>query len=389
MSQGELAIAINRSESWVSQVERGVYAVERIGLLQALADALGVSMAELRDDVAEPPAEVAPIEAGSDLDGLRLALSGHPALEVLLTTPDPVAVDVPAFEARVEHVWSLEHASEYTVLNDALPSLLHDLERASRTATDDEQADLLALLARAYQAAAASFAQRDEADASWVAADRAIAAADRSGKPLQAIAGHFRMAHAFMRLNQMAQAERVATVAADALASRIERAEAPTEELSLYGAMNLVLAFIRAKENDRVGAKEHLAAAQQVADRLGADRNDFNTEFGPTNVQLHALAVAIEIGDAGEALDIAARVDPSGLSPERQARFWLDVGRAHAQRRHIGDAVAAIREAEDLAPEQIRGHRTTRETVALLVQLSGRRILPELAELAQRTASDL
>src|SRR5262249_44067712 len=128
---------------------------------------------------------------------------------------------------------------------------------------------------------------------------------------------------------------------------------------------------------------------RKVAERIGADRNDFNTEFGPTNVQLHALAVAIEVGDAGEALDIATDIDVSKLSPERQARLWLDVGRAHAQRRHVGDAVAAIRKAEDLAPEQIRGYRVTRETVATLVQLSGKRPSRELSDLAQRTAVDL
>ena len=129
--------------------------------------------------------------------------------------------------------------------------------------------------------------------------------------------------------------------------------------------------------------------AREVAQRIGTDRNDFNTEFGPTNVQLHELAVAIEVGDAGEALDIASEVDPSGLSPERQARFWLDVGRAHAQRRHIGDAVAAIMRAEELAPEQIDGHRVTRETVALLIQLAGKRLPDGLAELAHRTAIDV
>jgi hypothetical protein len=162
-----------------------------------------------------------------------------------------------------------------------------------------------------------------------------------------------------------------------------------TEELSLFGAMHLVLAMLRARENDRAGAKEHIKVAHAAAHRNRVDRNDFNTEFGPTNVQLHALSVAIDVGDAGEALDIAAEIDPSGLSPERQARFWLDVGRAHAQRRHVGDAVAAIRKAEELSPEQILGHRLTRETVALLVQLAGKRQPAELVELARRTSADL
>jgi tetratricopeptide (TPR) repeat protein len=177
--------------------------------------------------------------------------------------------------------------------------------------------------------------------------------------------------------------------AANALEPRVARSGAPPEELSLFGAMNLVLALIRARENDRAGAKDYIDRARAAAERNAKDRNDFNTEFGPTNVQLHALSVAIDVGDAGEALDIAAEIDPSGLSPERQARFWLDVGRAHAQRRQVGEAVAAIEKAEELAPEQILGHRLTRETVALLVQLSGNRQPAALVELARRASADL
>lgn len=385
MSQGDLAIAVNRSESWVSQVERGVYTVERISLLQSLANALGVSMQELRAETTEQEAAT---QEPSDLDELRLYLSGHPALDMLLAPVRLAAAeDVAELEKRVDNAWSLQHSTQYATVSAILPGLLADLERASRLATDVERPALFTLLARTYQVVSSIFARRDEPDASWVAADRAIAAADRSGQPLHAVAGHFRLAHAFMRLNQVAQAERVASNAVAALAPRVSREDAPAEELSLFGAMNLVLALVRAHENDRVGAKDYVAKAREVAERIGVDRNDFNTEFGPTNVRLYALAVAVEVGDAGEALDIAAAVDPSGLSEERQSRFWLDVARAHAQRRHVGEAVAAIRTAESLAPERIRGHQLTRDTVALLVQLAGRRLPPELAELARRTAA--
>ena len=391
MSQDDLAVAIDRSASWVSQVERGVYNVDRLGLLQSLADALGVSLQELRSDAS--PAEAAPqaVKVQPDLDELRLALSGHPALGVLLSTDrnSLVPEHLDSMTERVNDAWSLEHDGKYLTLNDVLPRVITDLERTSRLVSESDRVGFVVLLARAYQIAAATFARRGEPDASWVAADRAIAAAERSGQPLQVIAGHFRLAHAYMKLNQPAQAEWVARAAADALAPRAASENALVEELSLFGAMHLVLAVIRAKESDRAGAKDHILQAQEVAQRIGSDRNDFNTEFGPTNVQLHALAVAIDVGDAGEALDIAEEIDPSGLSPERQARFWLDIGRAHAQRRHIGDAVAAIKKAEELAPEQIDGHRLTRETVALLVQLSGKRLPAGLADLAQRTAADI
>jgi hypothetical protein len=56
-------------------------------------------------------------------------------------------------------------------------------------------------------------------------------------------------------------------------------------------------------------------------------------------------------------------VDTTGLSPERQARLLIDVARAHAQRRQLHDAVTALRRAEAITPEQVRGHDVVRQLV--------------------------
>jgi hypothetical protein len=60
----------------------------------------------------------------------------------------------------------------------------------------------------------------------------------------------------------------------------------------------------------------------------------------------HRVEVALNLGDAGEAWTSRAKVDPSDLSAERKARFVVDVARAHAQRRQLGDTTAALTEAE-------------------------------------------
>ena len=92
------------------------------------------------------------------------------------------------------------------------------------------------------------------------------------------------------------------------------------------------------------------------------------------------------VGDAGEAVDVAGGVDASGLSPERRARLLVDVARAHAQRRQAGVALTALREGEQVAPEQVRGDPLARAAVKDLVSLFGRRTPPELVELARRCA---
>jgi transcriptional regulator with XRE-family HTH domain len=389
MSQSDLAAAMGRSESWVSQVERGVQPVERLSVLQALADALNVPVRDLRPDAAAPVAEVEPEQQtnSNDLDGLRVALTGHPALGSLfeqpLTEPTPSLAD---FRQEVDEAWTLVHASSYAALSDHLAKLLPSIETAVRHAPAGDRTELHALRAKAYQVAAASFTRQDQADAAWIAADRALQAAELADQPLEVVASLFRMAHAFMRQQHMDQAEQAAQSAAAVMGPRTEAPTCPPEELSLFGAMNLVLAVINAREGNRGQTHEHIDRARGVAARLGEDRNDFDTEFGPTNVEIHAVSTAVELGDAGLALEVAQHVDASGLSPERQSRFLLDVARAHAQRRHVGEATAALMEAETLAPEQIHDHHLARELIRDLIQLSDPRIPESLRNLAERSA---
>lgn len=381
LSQKELADAVGRSESWMSQVERDVQPVERLSVLHSLAEALDVSVRDLRPEAA-PQDHDGP--RPTDLDGLRLQLSGHPALTRLFPTDDssPDATGLDRLGEQVAEAWSLAHKSRFAALNDTLTDLLPRIESAVRDAeVDDIAADLHALRARAYQAASAAFARQDAPDAAWVAADRAITAAEQSGRPLEVIAGHFRMAHAFISLGQYDQARRVTTSAVTALQPTVAAGGTP-EALSLLGALHLVDAVISGHEADRTRARHHLAEAQAVAQRLGQDRNDFDTEFGPTNVQLHTVAIAVDVGDAGEALDVASRIDATGLSPERQARLQIDVARAHVQRRHAGEALAALLGAERIAPEHVRSHDLARTTIRDLFDLFGRRPPSELIDLA-------
>jgi hypothetical protein len=147
-------------------------------------------------------------------------------------------VDYDELHEAVHSVWTLAHESQYAALSDAT-ELLPRLEHAVREDQGDERKRVHALRARAYQAAAAAFARQDEA-AAWVAADRAISAAELSGSPLEMIAGHFRLAHAFIRLGRFDQAEHVTASALDVLQGVASPAEPSPERLSLYGAMHLV-----------------------------------------------------------------------------------------------------------------------------------------------------
>jgi hypothetical protein len=124
--------------------------------------------------------------------------------------------------------------------------------------------------------------------------------------------------------------------------------------------------------------------ARDIAERIGEDRDDYGTEFGPSNVAVHTVGVAVELGDAGHALDLASDVDVSSLSPERRSRYLIDLSAAHAMRRQIGEALHDLEEAERIATEQTRTHRIAREVTRDLLQFSGIRPRPELRDLAER-----
>lgn len=384
LSQVEFAGLIGRSDSWVSQVERGVRAVDRMSVLQKVADALGVSVDELRG--AQPDDSAVAADRPGAFEALRLALTGHPALDVVLSSETQALTSDRLDELRRLHerVWPLVHSSRYSDLAPIVTSLIPGLERAVRSSDNFELAEQAReILSDTYQAVSAMMSKLGEPDAAWIAADRAARVAEAQDDPLALAASLFRMAHVFLGLGQLAQAQAVAQPAVESLKDRAATDASP-EVLSLWGAFHLVLAIAAARDNDRAKAREHLRHAQEIADRIGEDRNDFGTEFGPTNVALHAVGVAVELGDAGEAIDLARTIDQERLSPERQARYLLDLAQAHAMRRQIGEALRCLEQAERITPEQTRSHRVAREVARDLIQLSGGRPRPELRQLAER-----
>lgn len=362
LSQPELARMIDRSVAWVSQVERGVRKVDRMSVLETLAAALDVPLAEL---AAETPVVAAVTEESPAVSGLRLVLSGAYALRAMLDGRRPPALST--LRAKSRKAWELTHAGRYAELTDLLQSLVPDLETAARAAPESQQGEVFELMAATYQACSAALAKLGEPDAAWIAADRAMAAAERAGNPMLVAAGAFRLVFVFLASRRYDQAEETARTAAEALWDIADQGN--PEAMSLVGGLTLQTAVIAARGNVPDIAYDQLEQARQIAERLGEGRNDYNTEFGPTNVRLYEIAVAVELGDAGRALRVAAAVDTNVLSPERQARMLIDVARAHAQRRQAAEAVAALRRAEQITPEQVREHDLVRQLVTDLLTM--------------------
>jgi len=349
---------IDRSEAWVSQVERGVRRIDRMTVLRQVAEVLEVPLAEL---AADTPVVAAASSRSATATGLRMLVSSSLALSLAAAErmPESVeSVDLAALRSGADQAWELAHATGYEQLVPLVVELLPKTETAVRVGSADQRVAACQVLARIYHACAAALVKLGELPAAWVCADRAIAAAERAGDLLLMAEGAFRLTVVFQFARQYDQATATAGTAAAALAPLVEQGQLAA--VSLRGALRLQLAVTAARQNEAEQAYAYLDAARGDAERLGGDRNDYHTEFGPTNVTLHRVGVAVELGDAGAALRAAAGVDASALSPERQGRLFIDVARAQMQRRNGEATIAALMNAERVAPEQTRRHWITR-----------------------------
>jgi hypothetical protein len=142
-----------------------------------------------------------------------------------------------------------------------------------------------------------------------------------------------------------------------------------------------------ARQDDRVAVRQLLGEAWTTADRLGQERNDFWTAFGPTNVALHEVTTAVELGDPGEVVRKGEALDPARFPPGllgRRAQVFIDLARGYTQQRKDAAAVNMLMEAEQLAPEAVRYQVIVKEMLRELLRREHRASTPQLRPLAVR-----
>ena len=379
LSQPELAALLDRPVSWLSQVERGVQPVDRLSVLKMLADALELPLAELTAGSPEAAAAQPAMPAAADGDRLLMVLAGAHALSAMLgeIAPPPVA----RLRADTDRACAMARTARYDDLADLLGDLLPGLEAAARNVPDSQQADVCELMAVAYQTCSAALAKLGRCDAAWIAADRAMAAAERAGNLLLAAAGAYRLASVFLDGRRYLLAEETARTAAAALRSLAELGD--PDAIALCGGLTLLRAAAAARTNHPSAAHGHLARARHLAARLGSHQANGAPEFGSQQVALYEIAVSVDLGDAGHALRASAAISTAGLSPSRHARMLIDGARAHAMRRQVSEAVAALLRAEAVQPGRLKDARRVRQVLTDLLAIADP--VPEsLHELAAR-----
>lgn len=311
--------------------------------------------------LADLPADGAPLEG---VEAFAAALAGYPAIS---TGPDPAALSMPRLDQAVAAAKRNYQDCRYSTVIKSLPQLLADLRTACATYEGDTRLHAEALSAEAHHVAASILLKLDEEGLAWVAADRSMQAA-RNSQDLTIIGSSARIiTHALMNDGHHG----AATQTASTYAERIDRDvdERTPDFLSVYGALLLRGAVAAGHRADRHTAATLLDEAQDTGRELGGDYNHRWTAFGPTNVQLHRVNIALQLGDAGAAIQEARRIDLDRIPlTERKAILLIDTSRALTQWGKHDKAYNVLRFAHQLAPEEISArpavHRMLRDLMA-------------------------
>ncbi|WP_051816747.1 hypothetical protein [Kitasatospora sp. NRRL B-11411] len=290
--------------------------------------------------------------------------------------------DLDILRVEVGSTLSADKDARYSRATRLVPDILAQAQRAVRAYDGDDRLKAKALLAMAYQGAAMVLTKIGEADLAWMAADRGLAAAKESGD-LVVTGSLFRsVSHCLLASGRLTAARDLVADSAGYLESGL--ADASPAYLSIYGTLFLVGAVTAARLDDRATVSTFLAEADQAAQRLGHDANHMWTAFGPTNVAIHRISTAMELGDVQVATDQGPRVDSSTLPLKRRVRHTLEVARAYSAQNRTDEALALILDAEELAPEQARYHFIPRHLVITWVRQQRGKPSHQLAGVAQR-----
>jgi hypothetical protein len=156
--------------------------------------------------------------------------------------------------------------------------------------------------------------------------------------------------------------------------------------MQVSGMLALTSSLVRAAQGDLAERYAALDHAADLAEHTG-EGNAMWFGFGPSNVGVWRMSVALEAGEHAEAARIATTVNPEALpSPTRQSAYLREYGRALARMpKQQDNAITMLRRAELISPARIHRHPFMRSILAeLLIKAKRDAIGRELRGMAYR-----
>ncbi|MGK5631415.1 helix-turn-helix domain-containing protein [Streptomyces sp. URMC 123] len=375
-TQQRLATESGYSLAAVKAFEQGRRSLDRPAVILALCKALDCHPTEITGGPVVPAESDGESQAAlAAVAAVRRALlrHGRPARP---SDREVAEVDLAELRRRTAEANAHRHSASFAKAAATLPALLRDLQVAAEVLDGDGRRAAHSLLCSGYECAMQFLYKLGHVPDATLATERVVWSARESGDPLRLLAAHWYEAGEFLSIGEHDEAGAIIDEALTALGALPDPGP---EAISLMGAFELKAALNQARRGDATGTERHWRRAEAAAERLGEDRNDWQLQFGPTNVAIWGVSLPVELGDGRRAVARAERVrPPRHFSPERRSHHFIDMGRAHFANGRRDRAVEAFLTAERLAPQATRLHPGVRETVRTMIRTRRNNSLTEL-----------
>jgi hypothetical protein len=250
-----------------------------------------------------------------------------------------------------------------------LPVLIRQLYGALHSAdSETERAQVFSLLSSAFVTAERLCRRLGFTSLGPVVLDRLEMVAAGAADPLYRSQAKFQRGRILMYHNENNLGLKLIERGIDQIDGDSEGANA------MRGAGHLSAAIIAARGMAPDVARDHIEQARRVARRFRHESELYGTLFGPVNVGIHSVAVALESGDPGKAAnDGSALRIPAEIAPPRAGHHWQDVARSWLLIGQTDKALTALNNARVVAPQQTRLHPSVQETLLGIAAAERRR----------------
>ena len=173
------------------KVEAGTRSANRLPILMTICKELRIDLQVLIGR--EPTRDTRECINDIQVEAIRAALERYDAIRNQV--PLEYGANPSRLQSQVAYIWSALELADYHVISRTLPDLLLDAQRC-HVALDN--AETSRILAEVYQITASTLRKLGEYKLAWLAGDRGVALAERTGDPVLAALTGFRVA---MRLH--------------------------------------------------------------------------------------------------------------------------------------------------------------------------------------------
>lgn len=361
LSRKVVAGLVGRSEEWLRLIECGRRKLDSIEVWASLCEVLHIDNPV--DIIDWPIRNVPRSKPAYELRELRQLVIDNPALDAR----DPVGyddVDKSAMAANLlecRHIWS-SSPRRYSVLARRLPEALRACLDAEWSRPD---CGFRELLVEIYHLAAQVMSGHGDHNSAALVTDRAMVCAAQTRRPELIRASAWFVGNALLQSSDPRECYDYVLGAVQRL---FVRAPDTAEDMAIWGALHLTAATAAGLMHDRDESHRLFALSEEIADDLDKDIQVRGILFGPTEVAIAGMQIALAHYDTGEVIRLAAETDiADGYPLQRHVQFHICQALAFVRQRDEVATTLTLTKVAALCPEDIYHHPDVRHCLHFLI----------------------